>query len=96
MDRCSRTERRLQICVFTLSLFAQQYNTCRRVPFVREPLWNMAAVASHQDILEASHCASLTAGLRQLAGVVQHAAASFENLHGQVLCSVLHLQLINA
>ena len=56
----------------------------------------MAAVASHQDILEASHCASLTAGLRQLAGVVQHAAASFESLHGQVLCKAVHLQLTDA
>ncbi len=44
----------------------------------------MAAVSSHQDVLEASHCASLTAGLRQLAGVVQHATTAFEKLHGQV------------
>lgn len=44
----------------------------------------MAAVAGHQDILEASHCASLTAGLKQLAGLVQHAAVAFDSLHGQV------------
>ena len=45
-------------------------------------------MSSHQDVLEASHCASLTAGLRQLAGVVQHATTAFEKLHEQV--SFLH------
>ncbi len=57
---------------------------CRRIPFKRQPLWTVAAVSSHQDVLEASHCASLTASLRQLAGVVQHATTAFEKLHGQV------------
>ena len=57
---------------------------CRRIPFNRQPLWNSAAVSSHQDVLEASHCASLTANLRQLAIVVSHAAQTFERLNGQV------------
>lgn len=49
------------------------------------PLWTAAAVSSQQDVLEASHCAALTASLRQLAGVVQHAGIAFEQLHEQVL-----------
>ena len=57
---------------------------CRHIPFRRQPLWNTAAVLSHQDALEASHCASLTAGLRQLADVVQHAVKVFDKLNGQV------------
>lgn len=57
---------------------------CRCIPFNRQPLWNSASVSSHQDVLEASHCASLTANLRQLAGVVSHAAQTFEKINGQV------------
>ena len=57
---------------------------CRRIPFNRQPLWSSAAVSSHQDVLEASHCASLTANLRQLADVVQHASQMFDRLNGQV------------
>ena len=48
------------------------------------PLWTTAAVSSQQDVLEASHCAALTASLRQLAGVVQHAGVAFQQLHEQV------------
>ncbi|KAL0034341.1 hypothetical protein WJX77_009981 [Trebouxia sp. C0004] len=61
----------------------QRLELDRRIPFERQPLWTVAAVSSHQDVLEASHCASLTAGLRQLAGVVQLATTAFEKLHGQ-------------
>ena len=57
---------------------------CREIPFHMRPLWTAAAVSSQQDVLEASHCAALTASLRQLAGVVQHAGAAFEQLHDQV------------
>lgn len=41
-------------------------------------------MSSHQDVLEASHCASLTATLRQLAGVVLHASQTFDKLNEQV------------
>lgn len=57
---------------------------CRCIPFNRQPLWSSAAVSSHQDVLEASHCASLTANLRQLADVVLHGSQMFDRLNGQV------------
>lgn len=41
-------------------------------------------MSTHQDVLEASHCASLTANLRQLADVVLHASQMFDRLNGQV------------
>lgn len=69
------------------------------IPFRMRPLWTAATVSSQQDVLEASHCAAITASLRQLAGVVRNATVVFEQLHEQVrvltLCFVEHQALMH-